>query len=136
MASFIHLILVLATCTAPTIVATALPSSTADKCSTVIMGMMDCLDYVQLGSKEPAPSKMCCGELTTVINTSPSCLCEGFKMAGDMGIKLDMGRAMGLPHACNLPVPANAASCARMHAKIYLFIFLFEFMHQINTRSN
>lgn len=78
------------------------------------MSMMDCLDYIQEGSNASSPAAKCCDELKSVVSTSPGCLCEGFKMASDLGIKIDMARALKMPQACSVPLPPGAGNCTGM----------------------
>ncbi|XP_020255260.1 non-specific lipid-transfer protein-like protein At2g13820 [Asparagus officinalis] len=105
----------LSTCFTITAIAVASPPSSSSppspSCSDKIMSMMDCLDYIQEGSNASSPAAKCCDELKSVVSTSPGCLCEGFRMASDLGIKIDMARALKMPLACSVPLPPGVGDC-------------------------
>ena len=90
--------------------------------------MVVCLGYVQDGSTVTVPSATCCDELKQVMKASPSCLCEEFKMASDLGIKLNMTRALGLPQACSVQAP-DVADCSGGMLLAKFFNFL---LHKFN----
>ncbi|PIA48068.1 hypothetical protein AQUCO_01400572v1 [Aquilegia coerulea] len=74
-------------------------------CSTLILGMTDCLPFVTSGDPAKKPEGGCCAGLKSVLKTAPECLCETFKNVGQFGIVLNMTKAMTLPSACNVKAP-------------------------------
>ncbi|KAL6184276.1 PREDICTED: non-specific lipid-transfer protein-like protein At5g64080 [Fragaria vesca subsp. vesca] len=87
----------------------AAPAPAVD-CSSLILNMADCLSYVSNDSKTEKPEASCCTGLKTVLKADASCLCEAFKSSGQMGIVLNMTKAMALPAACKVSAP-SAANC-------------------------
>ncbi|KAL5703914.1 hypothetical protein ACHQM5_022407 [Ranunculus cassubicifolius] len=88
----------------PMAVQSAAPAPTQD-CSTVILTMTDCLSYVTSGSTIAKPEGGCCSGLKTVLKTAPECLCETFKNSGQLGISLNMTKALNIPAACGIKSP-------------------------------
>ncbi|PWA78984.1 hypothetical protein CTI12_AA209090 [Artemisia annua] len=88
---------------------TAAPAPAAD-CSTVILSMADCLSYVTAGSTVKKPEGTCCSGLKTVLKTDAECLCEAFKNSAQLGVSLNVTKAMGLPQACKINAP-SATNC-------------------------
>ncbi|CAA6665067.1 unnamed protein product [Spirodela intermedia] len=66
---------------------------------------MDCLDFVQNGSRVAAAPGGCCSALKKVVKTEASCLCESFKSSADFGVALNMTRALSLPSSCGISIP-------------------------------
>ncbi|KAK1411182.1 hypothetical protein QVD17_37728 [Tagetes erecta] len=74
-------------------------------CTSVLIGMAPCLNYVTGSSKTPSSS--CCSSLANVVTSQPLCLCtalDGSTLA-TLGIKINKDIALGLPHACNVKTP-------------------------------
>ncbi|KAG2327059.1 hypothetical protein Bca4012_035978 [Brassica carinata] len=84
---------------------TAAPAPAVD-CSTLILNMADCLDFVTAGGTEMKPKSSCCAGLKTVLKANAECLCEGFKNSAAFGITLNMTKAATLPTACKLHAPS------------------------------
>ncbi|CAL1414064.1 unnamed protein product [Linum trigynum] len=84
--------------------AAAAPAPAAD-CSTVVLALSDCLTFVLNGSTTTKPEGTCCSGLETVLNTNADCLCQTFKSSGEMGIALNVTKALTLPSACKLKTP-------------------------------
>ncbi|XP_048332337.1 non-specific lipid transfer protein GPI-anchored 11-like [Ziziphus jujuba] len=79
------------------------PSMAPSKdCSVVIYDMADCVPYLSDGSKKTKPDHSCCSGFETVIETSADCICEALKKSGQMGIQLNLTRAIALPSACGV----------------------------------
>ncbi|XP_010905968.2 non-specific lipid transfer protein GPI-anchored 4-like [Elaeis guineensis] len=78
------------------------PPASSMNCDDVVMDMMECLPYVCVGSKQRWPDKECCEGVSSVVKISPTCLCAALQEAIQMGIVLDMKRAVGLPAACSI----------------------------------
>ncbi|KAK4271237.1 hypothetical protein QN277_019959 [Acacia crassicarpa] len=81
------------------------PSPSPD-CSSLILNMADCLSFVSSGSTTMKPSGSCCSGFKTVLKTSPECICEAFKSSSQLGVSLNLTKAMTLPAACKLSAPS------------------------------
>ncbi|XP_057964811.1 non-specific lipid transfer protein GPI-anchored 5-like isoform X2 [Malania oleifera] len=82
-------------------------------CTSVIMGLSPCLNYITGNSSTPSPS--CCSQLTAAIQSQPQCLCSLLNGGGmSLGIPINQTLALALPGACNVQTPpisqCNAAS--------------------------
>ncbi|XP_008809325.2 non-specific lipid transfer protein GPI-anchored 11-like [Phoenix dactylifera] len=84
--------------------ASSSPPPSSVNCDSVVMDMMDCISYVSMGSKQSRPDEECCRGVSSVVNTSPTCLCAALQEAMNMGVDLDMKRAAALPAACSIKV--------------------------------
>ncbi|KAM0038112.1 putative plant non-specific lipid-transfer protein/Par allergen [Helianthus debilis subsp. tardiflorus] len=74
-------------------------------CTSVLIGMAPCLNYVTGSSKTPSSS--CCSSLANVVKSQPQCLCtalDGSTLAS-LGININKSTALGLPRACNVKTP-------------------------------
>ncbi|CAM0905619.1 unnamed protein product [Alopecurus aequalis] len=82
------------------------------ECSDKLVSLATCLTFVQ--GQAPAPTPDCCAGLKTVLQTSPKCLCVLVKDRDDpeLGLKINVTRALGLPAACS--APANISNCPRL----------------------
>ncbi|KAL8205831.1 hypothetical protein R6Q57_009382 [Mikania cordata] len=85
------------------------PAPAAD-CSTVILNMADCLSFVTAGSTVKKPEGTCCSGLKSVLKTDAQCLCEAFKNSAQLGVSLNITKALGLPAACHINAP-SATKC-------------------------
>ncbi|MQM22987.1 hypothetical protein Taro_056048 [Colocasia esculenta] len=83
---------------------TLAPAGTVD-CSSVIYGMMDCIDYVSPGSNASKPTATCCEGIKGVVKVSPWCLCDALCESAAMGIQLNTSRVAELPRTCRITVP-------------------------------
>lgn len=73
-------------------------------CTTAILGMSPCLNYISGNSSTPSSS--CCSQLGSVVQSQPECLClvlSGGSAA--LGFTLNQTQALSLPGACNLQTP-------------------------------
>ena len=100
------------------------PAAAAPDCFTLVLGMADCLTYVQTGSNLTKPDKPCCGELKTLVDTNPVCLCELLANSSSSGFDIDIHRATQLPSVCKVDTPP-VNTCAR--TCIYIYIYPFQF---------
>ncbi|CAH9143292.1 unnamed protein product [Cuscuta epithymum] len=80
------------------------PSEAAEDCVTELLGMSDCLTYVEAGSNLTMPEKGCCRELKEIVNNHPVCLC---KLLADpnnnnVGIAIELKKAFNLPAVCKI----------------------------------
>ncbi|XP_030445939.2 non-specific lipid transfer protein GPI-anchored 2-like [Syzygium oleosum] len=83
----------------------------ADECLNNLANLTECLSYVEEGSKLTAPEKPCCGELASLVDNYPICLCELLSKADSYGIKIDVNRALKLPSICHVTTPP-VSTCA------------------------
>ncbi|KAF8411502.1 hypothetical protein HHK36_004054 [Tetracentron sinense] len=74
-------------------------------CSTLIFNMADCLSFVSSGSSEAKPQGSCCSGLKTVLKADAECLCEAFKNSAQLGVELNVSKALSLPTACGVSAP-------------------------------
>ncbi|KAG8658703.1 hypothetical protein MANES_03G176600v8 [Manihot esculenta] len=84
-------------------------------CTNVLISMSPCLNYIT--GNTSTPSSQCCTQLSSVVRSSPQCLCEVLKGGGSsLGININQTQALALPGACNVQTPpissCNAASPA------------------------
>ncbi|KAK9270320.1 hypothetical protein L1049_025898 [Liquidambar formosana] len=77
----------------------------ATDCSTIIYDMVDCISFLSDGSKETKPDASCCSGFKSVLKTDPHCICEAIKDSDEMGIELNITKAMTLPSACRVSAP-------------------------------
>ncbi|KAL7235931.1 hypothetical protein ACSBR1_019253 [Camellia fascicularis] len=83
----------------------AAPAPAVD-CFTLVLNMADCLSYVTNGSTVKKPVGTCCSSLKTVLKSNAECLCEAFKNSAQLGITLNITKALALPTACHLSAPS------------------------------
>ncbi|XP_062025528.1 non-specific lipid transfer protein GPI-anchored 31-like isoform X2 [Rosa rugosa] len=79
-------------------------------CSSLILNMADCLSFVSNESKAEKPEGSCCTGLKTVLKADAACLCEAFKSSAQLGVVLNITKAMSLPAACKVSAP-SATNC-------------------------
>ncbi|KAK4424337.1 Non-specific lipid-transfer protein-like protein [Sesamum alatum] len=75
-------------------------------CSSLVLNMADCLSFVTAGSTTKKPEGTCCSGLKTVLKTDAECLCEGFKNSAQLGVTLNVTKALSLPAACHVSAPS------------------------------
>ncbi|XP_074360934.1 non-specific lipid transfer protein GPI-anchored 5-like [Apium graveolens] len=87
------------------IVAAVITSTSAQaSCSTVIISLSPCLDYVTGNSS--IPSSGCCTQFATVVRSQPQCLCQVINGgSSSLGINLNQTQALALPSACKVETP-------------------------------
>ncbi|KDP27375.1 hypothetical protein JCGZ_20199 [Jatropha curcas] len=85
------------------------PAPSVD-CSSLVLNMADCLSFVSNGSTTTKPEKTCCSGLKTVLQTDAECLCEAFKSSAQLGVVLNVTKALSLPTVCKLQAPP-ASNC-------------------------
>ncbi|KAA0031495.1 hypothetical protein IC582_000271 [Cucumis melo] len=79
-------------------------------CSSLILNMADCLSFVSNDSTTTKPQGTCCSGLKTVLKADADCLCEAFKNSAQLGVVLNVTKALSLPAACKVSAPA-ASNC-------------------------
>lgn len=72
-------------------------------CETALLGLADCLTYVQLGSNLTKPDQPCCPALLNLVGSSPICLCKLLQDPKSAGFNIDVNRALKLPSLCKTP---------------------------------
>ncbi|KAL4200236.1 hypothetical protein AMTRI_Chr03g148730 [Amborella trichopoda] len=72
-------------------------------CTTAIISLSPCLNYISGNSSTPAPT--CCSQLANVVSTQPRCLCTILGGGGSLGITINQTKALELPGACNVQTP-------------------------------
>lgn len=107
------------------------PAPAAD-CNNLILNLADCLSFVTNGSTEKKPAGTCCSGLKMVLKTDADCLCEGFKNSAQLGVALNVTKALSLPSACHVSAP-SVTNCGcelpRLpHLSLYFFL---NHMHNI-----
>ncbi|XP_039145493.1 non-specific lipid transfer protein GPI-anchored 31-like [Dioscorea cayenensis subsp. rotundata] len=75
-------------------------------CSNALMNLADCLTFVEAGSNVRKPEGNCCAGLKKVAKGQVGCLCEAFKSGADFGVKINMTKALSLPHVCGVNIPS------------------------------
>ncbi|XP_028206511.1 protein YLS3-like [Glycine soja] len=73
------------------------------KCTESLTGVATCLPY--LGADAKAPTADCCSGLTQAMKTNKKCACLILKDRDDpdLGLKINMTIAVGLPSLCKTP---------------------------------
>ncbi|CAD6220680.1 unnamed protein product [Miscanthus lutarioriparius] len=84
------------------------------ECSDTLVGLATCLTYVQEQATASAPTPDCCAGLKAVLQSNRKCLCVLIQDRDNpnLGLKLNVTKALGLPAVCN--APANISDCPRL----------------------
>ena len=80
------------------------PAPAAD-CMDALVSLAGCLSYVQEGSTVATPDPTCCSGLRDVVRGEVACLCQVFQGGPNLGIPLNMTKALQLPAACKVKTP-------------------------------
>ncbi|GER34279.1 lipid-transfer protein [Striga asiatica] len=74
-------------------------------CSSVLIGMASCLNYVSGEATSPSPS--CCSTLANVVRSQPRCLCIIVNADGGatIGVSINKTLALELPTVCYVETP-------------------------------
>ncbi|RLN38811.1 non-specific lipid-transfer protein-like protein [Panicum miliaceum] len=80
------------------------PAPSAD-CTNALLSLAGCLSYVQEGSTVATPDPTCCSGLRDVVRGEVACLCQVFQGGQNLGISLNMTKALQLPAACKVKTP-------------------------------
>ncbi|XP_076883779.1 non-specific lipid transfer protein GPI-anchored 5-like [Bidens hawaiensis] len=76
-------------------------------CTTVIISMSPCLNYITGNSS--TPSSGCCTQLATVVKSDPQCLCQVLNGGGSsLGLNINQTQALELPKACDVQTPPTS----------------------------
>ncbi|VAI23134.1 non-specific lipid transfer protein GPI-anchored 5-like [Triticum aestivum] len=80
-------------------------ASAQSGCTAALVGLYPCLNYIS--GNDTAPTKSCCSQLGSVVQSQPQCLCSA--LGGDSsslgGMTINKTRALELPKACNVQTP-------------------------------
>ncbi|CAM0905480.1 unnamed protein product [Alopecurus aequalis] len=83
-------------------------------CSSVMMTLSPCLDFI--GSKALEPGFSCCTTLGGIVQTDPRCLCMVLDgSAASFGITINRTRALELPSICKVQAP-SISQCTAVQA--------------------
>ncbi|XP_047148632.1 non-specific lipid transfer protein GPI-anchored 14-like [Vigna umbellata] len=79
------------------------------KCAESLTGVATCLPY--LGGEAKAPTADCCSGLTQALKSNKKCICVILKDRDDpdLGLKINITIAVGLPSLCK--TPDNLSQC-------------------------
>ncbi|KAM7514602.1 hypothetical protein LguiA_004185 [Lonicera macranthoides] len=89
-----------------------MPLSARD-CSTVIYNLVECTSFLVDDRLKATPDKSCCYGLKMVLEIGTECICDALKSSADLGLNLDMKKAMSLPSACGISVSPPSICNAR-----------------------
>ncbi|XP_058745926.1 non-specific lipid transfer protein GPI-anchored 5-like [Vicia villosa] len=92
-------------CLVMALVANMLTQNAAQSgCTTTLTSLSPCLNYIMGSSSTPSTS--CCSQLSTVVQSSPQCLCSLLNGGGSsFGIAINQTLALSLPGACKVQTP-------------------------------
>ncbi|KAL6647915.1 hypothetical protein ACP70R_015352 [Stipagrostis hirtigluma subsp. patula] len=91
-------------CLVVVVLASSRAAAQGNGCSSVMMTLSPCLDFIS--SKTPEPGISCCSVLGGVVQTDPRCLCMVLDgSAASFGIAVNQTRAMELPGICKVQAP-------------------------------
>ncbi|KAL2935815.1 hypothetical protein RDABS01_018933 [Bienertia sinuspersici] len=79
-------------------------------CTNELVSLQPCLDYITGNSSTPSSS--CCGQLGSVVRTSPECLCQvlnGGASGVAASLNINQTQALTLPKACNVQTPPTSS---------------------------
>ncbi|XP_020238688.1 non-specific lipid-transfer protein-like protein At2g13820 [Cajanus cajan] len=73
-------------------------------CTNALTSLSPCLNYIMGSSSTPSAS--CCSQLSSVVQSSPQCLCSVLNGGGStFGITINQTLALSLPGACKVQTP-------------------------------
>ncbi|XP_071724245.1 LOW QUALITY PROTEIN: non-specific lipid transfer protein GPI-anchored 15-like [Rutidosis leptorrhynchoides] len=73
-------------------------------CTSAITSLVPCLNYITGNSSTPSSS--CCSNLSSVVQSTPQCLCSLLNGGGSsFGLNINQTQALALPGACNVKTP-------------------------------
>uniref|UniRef100_A0A0E0LHP8 Bifunctional inhibitor/plant lipid transfer protein/seed storage helical domain-containing protein n=1 Tax=Oryza punctata TaxID=4537 RepID=A0A0E0LHP8_ORYPU len=98
------------------LVAAARPGAAQSGCTSEIVSLAPCLDYMQGNASKPTAS--CCTALSSVVKSRPECLCAVLGGgASSLGVTVNNTRALELPAACGVKTPPPS-ECSKVGAPI------------------
>ena len=78
------------------------PSPSLDCRSILYENMVECFLYLVDGSSQSEPDESCCAGLESVVKINAECFCEALTISIQMGIPLNITKALMLPAACGM----------------------------------
>jgi len=89
------------------------------KCAESLTGVTTCLPY--LGGEAKTPTEDCCSGLTQAMKSNKKCICIILKDRDDpdLGLKINITIAVGLPSICK--TPDNFSRCPGMFKSSFPF---------------
>lgn len=93
-------------------------------CSSLVLNMADCLSFVTAGSTAAKPEGTCCSGLKTVLKTGATCLCEAFRNSAQLGVTLNVTKALSLPTACHVSAP-SVSNCGCNFLSLHLSLYFY-----------
>ncbi|KAK7277627.1 hypothetical protein RJT34_22642 [Clitoria ternatea] len=79
-------------------------SAAQSGCTSTLTSLSPCLNYITGSSSTPSAS--CCSQLSSVVQSSPQCLCSVLNGGGStFGITINQTLALSLPPACKVQTP-------------------------------
>ncbi|KAF6172267.1 hypothetical protein GIB67_024889 [Kingdonia uniflora] len=97
---------------APSVSPSVAPSPPAGTdCSTLVFELAPYLSFLGEGSTDTKPDSKYCNALKDVVKIDAQCLCESFNAAAQMGVVIDVKRAVALPSACGIVIPPFEGTC-------------------------
>ncbi|KAL8553554.1 hypothetical protein ACS0TY_002025 [Phlomoides rotata] len=95
-------------------------------CSSLVLNMADCLSFVMAGSTTKKPEGTCCSGLKTVLKSDAECLCEAFRNSAQLGVTLNVTKAITLPSACHVSAPSvSNCGCNSLSLSLFPLIYIF-----------
>ncbi|KAF7065417.1 hypothetical protein CFC21_071521 [Triticum aestivum] len=91
-------------------------ASAQSGCTTALVGLYPCMNYIS--GNDTAPTKSCCSQLGSVVQSQPQCLCSalGGESSSLGGMTINKTRALELPNACSVQTPpaskCNGGKCS------------------------
>ena len=81
------------------------PSTTPDSdCSAIVYDVLDCIPYLSAESEQTKVDALCCSSFEAVLEISRECICVALKGSRELGLTLNIARAIALPSACGSSV--------------------------------
>ncbi|KAK6938181.1 Bifunctional inhibitor/plant lipid transfer protein/seed storage helical domain [Dillenia turbinata] len=84
-------------------------SPSPPSCDSIIYDMIDCVEFLTDGSNVTTPSPACCFGFQTVLKAD--CVCQALKSSQDLGIAVNLTRAVALPPACGVSNAPPISKC-------------------------
>uniref|UniRef100_A0A7N2N806 Bifunctional inhibitor/plant lipid transfer protein/seed storage helical domain-containing protein n=1 Tax=Quercus lobata TaxID=97700 RepID=A0A7N2N806_QUELO len=81
------------------------PSTTpASDCSAIVYDVLECIPYLSAGSEQTKVDALCCSSFEAVLEISRECICVALRGSRELGLTLNIARAIALPSACGSSV--------------------------------
>ncbi|RHN44433.1 putative bifunctional inhibitor/plant lipid transfer protein/seed storage helical [Medicago truncatula] len=95
------------------------------KCAEQLTDLTTCLPY--LGGSANSPTSDCCSGLIQSTKNNKKCICIIIKDRDDpdLGLKINITLALGLPSLCNTPDNFSQCSCEFFQSHLFVWIISF-----------